>query len=83
MTGHAAERRYLVGIPQITYVSQLEIAGGVARAKLGCNSPWFSDFRGKRLAEKELKITLWNADNLGADPSKIGARFSYNCWWTA
>ena len=87
-----------LGIPQITYVSQLEIAGGIARAKrtvkggyeiveapipllvsveLGCNSPRFPDFRRKRWAEKDFSITLWTADKLGADPSKIGAKGSH------
>lgn len=45
--------------------------------ELGCNSPRFPDFRRKRWAEKELKITLWNADSFGADQSKIGAKGSH------
>ena len=85
-------------IPQVTYVSQLEIMGNTARAKrtvkggyeiievprpllasveLGCNSPRFPDFRRKRWAEKEFKLTVWSAADLGADPLKIGARGSH------
>lgn len=87
-----------LGVPQATYVSQLEIMGNVAHAKrtvkggheiletplpllvsveLGCNSPRFPDFRRKKWAEKELKITVWTANDLGADPSKIGAKGSH------
>ena len=82
-------------VPQVTYVTQLDIEGNVARAKrsikggyeiletplpllasveLGCNSPRFPDFRRKRWAEKEFKLTVWTASDLGVDGDKIGAR---------
>ena len=87
-----------LGIPQMTYVSQLTIDGNVARAKrtikggyeilqaplpllasveLGCNSPRFPDFRRKRWVEKESKITVWTAADLGVDPDKIGSKGSH------
>lgn len=87
-----------LGIPQITYVSEMEVNGNIARAKrtikggyeileaplpllasveLGCNSPRFPDFRRKRWAEKELKLTVWTAADLGVDPTKIGATGSH------
>jgi electron transfer flavoprotein beta subunit len=87
-----------LAIPQVTYVSQLEIVGNTARAKrtikggyevveaplpllasveLGCNSPHFPDFRRKRWADKEFKLTIWTAADLGADPDKIGAKGSH------
>jgi electron transfer flavoprotein beta subunit len=87
-----------LGIPQITYVTHMEVAGNSARAKrtikggyemieaalpllasieLGCNSPRFPDFRRKRWAEKEFKLTVWTAADLGADASKIGSSGSH------
>ncbi len=45
--------------------------------ELGCNSPRFPDFRRKRWAEKESKITVWTAVDLGADPEKMGAKGSH------
>jgi electron transfer flavoprotein beta subunit len=87
-----------LGIPQVTYVTQLNLTGNSVRAKrtikggyeiietplpllasveLGCNSPRFPDFRRKRWAEKEFKLTVWTAADLGADPSKIGSRGSH------
>jgi electron transfer flavoprotein beta subunit len=87
-----------LGIPQVTYVTQLNLTGSSVRAKrtikggyeiietplpllasveLGCNSPRFPDFRRKRWAEKEFKLTVWTAADLGADPSKIGSRGSH------
>ncbi len=85
-------------IPQITYVSQFEIRGSVARAKrtikggyevvestlpllasveLGCNSPRFPDFRRKRWAEKEFKLTVWSSADLDIDQNKIGGKGSH------
>ena len=85
-------------IPQVTYVSQLNIEGSMARAKrtvkggyeiveaplpllasveLGCNSPRFPDFRRKRWAEKEFKITVWTAADMGVNPDKIGSKGSH------
>jgi electron transfer flavoprotein beta subunit len=87
-----------LGIPQVTYVTQLNLTGGSVRAKrtikggyeiidaplpllasveLGCNSPRFPDFRRKRWAEKEFKLTIWTAADLGAEPSKIGSAGSH------
>lgn len=85
-------------VPQITYVTQLDIVGNMARARrtikggyevletplpllasveLGCNSPRFPDFRRKRWAEKEFKLTVWTAADLDADGEKIGAKGSH------
>ncbi len=87
-----------LGIPQVTYVSQLEISANMARAKrtikggyevleaplpllasveLGCNSARFLDFRRKRWAEKEFKLTVWTAADLGVAPDKIGGKGSH------
>ncbi len=87
-----------LGIPQVTYVSRIDIAGSTARAKrtikggyevveaplpllasieLGCNSPRFPDFRRKRWAEKEFKLTVWTSAELGVDPNKIGLKGSH------
>lgn len=87
-----------LGIPQVTYVTQLNLAGNSVRAKrtikggyevidapppllasveLGCNSPRFPDFRRKRWAEKEFKLTVWTAADLGAEASKIGSNGSH------
>jgi electron transfer flavoprotein beta subunit len=49
----------------------------LASVELGCNSPRFPDFRRKRWAEKELKITVWTAADLGADPERIGSKGSH------
>lgn len=49
----------------------------LASVELGCNSPRFPDFRRKRWAEKEFKVTVWNAASLGVDPYKIGAKGSH------
>lgn len=87
-----------LGIPQITYVTQLEATGNSVQAKrtikggyevvectlpllasveLGCNSPRFPDFRRKKWAEKEFKLTVWSAAELGADATKIGLSGSH------
>ncbi len=87
-----------LGIPQVTYVSQIEVTENVARAKrtikggyeiveaplpllvsveLGCNSPRFPDFKRKRWAEKEFKLTVWTASDLEAEPGKIGSKGSH------
>lgn len=87
-----------LGIPQVTYVTQLNLTGNSARAKrtikggyeiidaplpllasveLGCNSPRFPDFRRKRWAEKEFKLTVWTAADLGAEINKIGSAGSH------
>ena len=85
-------------VPQVTYVTQLDVLGKVARAKrsikggyevvetplpflasieLGSNSPRFPDFKRKRWAEKEFKLTVWTAADLGVDGGKIGAKGSH------
>ena len=48
----------------------------LASVELGCNSPRFPDFRRKRWAEKEFKLTIWTAADLGVDPNKIGGKGS-------
>jgi electron transfer flavoprotein beta subunit len=84
-------------VPQVTYVTELDISGNVARAKrttkggyeivetpmpflasveLGCNSPRFPDFRRKRWADREFKLTVWTAADLGVDANKIGVKGS-------
>ena len=86
-----------LGIGQVTYITQLDIDGSMARAKrttkggyevietplpllasveLGCNSPRFPDFRRKRWADKEFKLTVWTAADLGVDPDKVGEKGS-------
>jgi electron transfer flavoprotein beta subunit len=49
----------------------------LASVELGCNSPRFPDFRRKRWAEKEFKLTVWTAADLGAEASKIGSSGSH------
>lgn len=44
--------------------------------ELGCNTPRFPDFRRKRWAEKEFKLTVWNIQDLKLDPSEVGAQGS-------
>ena len=48
----------------------------LASVELGCNSPRFPDFRRKRWAEKEFKLTIWTAADLRVDPNKIGGKGS-------
>lgn len=40
--------------------------------ELGCNTPRFPDFRRKRWADKELKVTTWNINDLGLAPNEVG-----------
>jgi electron transfer flavoprotein beta subunit len=49
----------------------------LASVELGCNSPRFPDFRRKRWAEREFKITVWTAADLGVDPEGIGSKGSH------
>ncbi len=44
--------------------------------ELGCNTPRFPDFRRKRWAEKEFKLTVWNLQDLGLVQSEVGAQGS-------
>ncbi|MDV3277007.1 MAG: electron transfer flavoprotein subunit beta/FixA family protein [Nitrososphaerales archaeon] len=44
----------------------------LASVELGCNSPRFPDFRRKRWAEKEFKLTVWNMQDLGFSPTEVG-----------
>ncbi len=44
----------------------------LASVELGSNTPRFPDFRRKKWAEKELKITTWNIGDLGLAPSEVG-----------
>ncbi len=45
--------------------------------ELGCNTPRFPDFRRKRWAEKEFKLTVWNMQDLGLNPGEVGVQGSY------
>lgn len=45
--------------------------------ELGCNSARFPDFRRKRWAEKEFKVTVWTAADLGVSPDMIGLKGSH------
>jgi electron transfer flavoprotein beta subunit len=45
--------------------------------ELGCNNPRFPDFRRKRWAEKEFKLTIWNRQDLQLNPSEVGVEGSY------
>ena len=40
--------------------------------QLGCNSPRFPDFRRKRWADKEFKLTTFNMQDLGFVPGDVG-----------
>lgn len=44
--------------------------------ELGCNTPRFPDFRRKRWAEKEFKLTVWNLQDLQLNPAEVGAQGS-------
>lgn len=44
----------------------------LASVELGCNSPRFPDFRRKRWAENEFKLTVWNMQDLGFSPTEVG-----------
>ena len=44
--------------------------------ELGCNTPRFPDFRRKRWAEKEFKLTVWNMQDLQLSPSEVGVQGS-------
>lgn len=45
--------------------------------ELGSNTPRFPDFRRKRWAEKEFKLTMWGMQDLGMLPAETGAQGSY------
>lgn len=45
--------------------------------ELGCNTPRFPDFRRKRWAEKEFKLTVWNLQDLGLNQNEVGSAGSY------
>ncbi len=45
--------------------------------ELGCNTPRFPDFRRKRWAEKEFKLTIWNLQDLQLNPNEVGVQGSY------
>jgi electron transfer flavoprotein beta subunit len=40
--------------------------------ELGCNTPRFPDFRRKRWADKEFKMTVWNMQDLSLQSSEVG-----------
>jgi len=40
--------------------------------ELGCNTPRFPDFRRKRWADKEFKLTVWGMQDLGLQASQAG-----------
>ncbi len=58
-----------------------EVAEGslpaLVSVELGVNQPRFPDFRRKRWAETEFKLTVWNASDLGLNPEEIGLKGSY------
>lgn len=45
--------------------------------ELGANTPRFPDFRRKRWADKEFKLTVWNIQDLGLNPNDVGLLGSY------
>ena len=45
--------------------------------ELGCNTPRFPDFRRKRWADREFKLTVWNREELGLRPELVGLEGSY------
>lgn len=45
--------------------------------ELGLNSPRFPDFRRKRWAEKEFKLTVWNREDLQLTESEVGMQGSH------
>jgi electron transfer flavoprotein beta subunit len=44
----------------------------VASIRVGINEPRFMDYDRKLWAEKEAEVTVWTAQDLAADPEKIG-----------
>ncbi|MEL9929883.1 MAG: electron transfer flavoprotein subunit beta/FixA family protein [Sulfolobales archaeon] len=44
----------------------------VLSIELGINTPRFPDFRRKKWAEKEYKLTIWSAADLGLKPDEVG-----------
>jgi electron transfer flavoprotein beta subunit len=86
-----------LGIPHVSYVSDLTVVGEKARARreitdghevvevktpflasvqLGCNSPRFPDFRRKRWADKEFKLTVLTNKELSFAPEDVGLQGS-------
>ena len=49
----------------------------LASVRLGCNTPRFPDFRRKRWADKEFKLTTWTANELGLGSAETGSEGSY------
>jgi electron transfer flavoprotein beta subunit len=49
----------------------------LASIQLGCNSPRFPDFRRKRWADKEFKLSVMNIQDLGFDPADVGLEGSH------
>lgn len=49
----------------------------LASIQLGCNTPRFPDFRRKRWADKEFKLTMWGIQDLGLSPADTGMEGSY------
>jgi electron transfer flavoprotein beta subunit len=48
----------------------------VAAVELGCNTPRFPDFRRKRWADREFKLTVWSIGDLDLSPEEVGLRGS-------
>jgi electron transfer flavoprotein beta subunit len=48
----------------------------LASVELGCNTPRFPNFRRKRWAETEFKLTTWNIGDLGLAPDMVGLQGS-------
>jgi electron transfer flavoprotein beta subunit len=57
-------------------VVQIELPSLVS-VELGSNTPRFPDFRRKRWAEKEFKLTTWGMQDLGMTPTETGSQGSY------
>ncbi len=74
LSGNIARARRTVKGGSEVVEAQLPL---LASVELGCNSPRFPDFRRKRWADKEFKLTVWTAAELGVDPSRIGAKGSH------
>ncbi len=70
--GKARVKRTIKGGHEIVEVD-LPFLGAV---EFGSNTPRFPDFRRKRWAEKEFKLTVWSASDLGLSPEEIGLRGS-------
>lgn len=87
-----------LGIPQITFVSDLQVTEGnrirgrrtvrggfevvettlpaLVTIELGVNSPRFPDFRRKRWADREFKVSVWGLGDLELAEERVGKKGS-------